>query len=73
MNIIVAGAGKIGFTLTQYLAREGHDVTVIDRDPERITLVNTTLDAISIAWRGRTRRICSSPPPTPTRPTSCAA
>ena len=49
MNIIVVGAGKIGFTLTQYLTREGHDVTVIDRNPDRITLVNTTLDAISIS------------------------
>ena len=48
MNIIVVGAGKIGFTLTQYLTREGHDVTVIDRKSERITLVNTTLDAITI-------------------------
>ena len=49
MNIIVVGAGKIGFTLTQYLTREGHDVTVIDRNPERVTLVNTTLDAITIS------------------------
>ena len=49
MNIIIAGAGKIGFALTQYLTREGHDVTVIDRNPDRITLVNTTLDAISIS------------------------
>ncbi len=49
MKIIVVGAGKIGLTLTQYLTREGHDVTVIERDPERITLVNTTLDAITIA------------------------
>ncbi len=49
MNIIVVGAGKIGFTLTQYLTREGHDLTVIDRNPERVTLVNTTLDAMTIS------------------------
>lgn len=48
MNIILVGAGKTGFTLAQYLARDGHDVTVIDRNPERITLVNTSLDVISI-------------------------
>ena len=48
MNIIIVGAGKIGFTLTQYLTREGHDVTVIDRKAERVGLVNTTLDAITI-------------------------
>ena len=49
MNIIVVGAGKIGFTLTQYLTHEGHNVTVIDRDADRIGLVNTTLDAITIS------------------------
>ncbi|MCD8117439.1 MAG: Trk system potassium transporter TrkA [Oscillospiraceae bacterium] len=48
MNIILVGAGKTGFTLAQYLARDGHDVTVIDRNPERIALVNTSLDVISI-------------------------
>ena len=48
MNIIIVGAGKIGFTLAQFLTREGHDVTVIERSSDRITLVNTTLDAISI-------------------------
>ena len=48
MNIILAGAGKIGFTLAQHLTQEGHSVTVIDHDPERIALVNSTLDVMSI-------------------------
>jgi len=48
MNIIIAGAGKVGFTLAQYLSREGHSVTVIDRSEARIALVNAELDAISI-------------------------
>ncbi len=48
MNIILAGAGKVGFTLAQYLTREGHSVTVIDRSPERIAQVNTALDVITV-------------------------
>lgn len=48
MNIIIAGAGKIGYTLAQYLSREGHSVTVIDRSEARIALVNAELDVISI-------------------------
>lgn len=48
MNIILAGAGKIGFTLARLLTREGHSVTVIDKDPERVNQVNTTLDVMSI-------------------------
>jgi len=49
MNIIIVGAGKVGYTLARQLSREGHDVTVIDRNPERISLVNTTLDAICVS------------------------
>ncbi len=48
MNIILVGAGKIGFTLARYLTREGHDVTVIDRSPERISHINSSLDVITI-------------------------
>ncbi len=32
MNIIIAGGGKIGETLLQQLAKEGHSLTLIDRD-----------------------------------------
>ena len=48
MNIILAGAGKVGYTLAKYLTREGHSVTVIDRSPERIALVNAGLDVMSV-------------------------
>ncbi len=33
MNIIVLGAGILGVTSAWYLRRDGHDVTVIDRQP----------------------------------------
>ena len=48
MNIILAGAGRIGGTLAQLLASEGHSVTVIDRDPERLSRLNATLDVMSV-------------------------
>ena len=32
MDIIIAGAGKVGLTLARQLAAEGHDITLIDRD-----------------------------------------
>lgn len=34
MNIIVAGAGIIGVTTAWFLARKGHQVTVLDRQPD---------------------------------------
>ena len=36
MNIVIAGAGKVGYSLARQLSKENHDVTVIDCKPERI-------------------------------------
>ena len=33
MKVVVLGAGVIGTTTAYYLARAGHQVTVIDRQP----------------------------------------
>ena len=48
MDIIVAGVGKVGYTVAAQLCAEGHSVTVIDRLPERIELVSSTLDVSAI-------------------------
>ena len=48
MNIIIVGAGKVGFTLAQQISREGHSVTVVDRDSDRIALVSNSLDVITV-------------------------
>ena len=46
MNVIVVGAGHMGRGLAERLCRQGHDVTVIDRDPEE-------LEALGEAFSGR--------------------
>lgn len=33
MNIVILGCGRVGSTLATWLVKEGHDVTIIDRDP----------------------------------------
>ena len=33
MKIAILGSGVIGTTAAYYLARDGHDVTVLDRQP----------------------------------------
>ena len=48
MNIILAGAGKIGYTLAVQLTKEGHDVTVIDRDKDRLGQIGSSLDVMTI-------------------------
>ena len=32
MKIIIVGAGKIGITLAELFASEGHDITIIDKN-----------------------------------------
>ena len=48
MNIIVVGAGKIGSALAGYLSREGHQVTVVERNPERVSRLSTSLDIMTV-------------------------
>ena len=46
MKVIIAGAGKIGFSIAEILAGEGHDISVIDRSSESISFVSNNLDVI---------------------------
>lgn len=48
MKIIIAGAGKVGCSVAETLSAEGHDITVIDRDPEVIDRISNTLDVICV-------------------------
>ena len=42
MKIIIAGAGKVGYSGAQMLESEGHDLTVIERDAEAELLIAAT-------------------------------
>ncbi len=46
MKIVIAGAGKIGYSIADILASEGHEIRVIDQNPDRISLVSNNLDVI---------------------------
>lgn len=48
MRTIVCGAGLVGFSIADYMSREGNDVTIIDIDPDRIEHVNNELDVNGI-------------------------
>ena len=48
MKIIIAGGGKVGSSVAGTLSSEGHDITVIDRDPEVIEHISNTLDVICV-------------------------
>jgi trk system potassium uptake protein len=44
MYVIVVGAGKVGWNLTRELLEKGHEVTLIDNDPERYATVEQELE-----------------------------
>ena len=44
MNILILGAGQVGRTVAQSLASEENDITVIDRDPQLLQLLQERLD-----------------------------
>ena len=49
MNIIIAGNGKVGATLTRLLSAEGHDVTLIDTNPNVLESSQEQYDVMAIS------------------------
>ena len=52
MNIVIVGLGKIGTTLTKYLAEGNHDVTVIDSNAKVVEAVVDEADVMGISGTG---------------------
>ena len=51
MNIIICGAGRVGFTIAKLLSEQSHSITVIDQSSEDIQKVNDTLDVKAIVGK----------------------
>ena len=51
MNIIICGAGKVGFSISKQLSALGHSITVIDQSSEDIKKINDTQDVKGIVGR----------------------
>ena len=44
MNIIICGAGMVGFSISKQLQAQGHSVTVIDQSSEDIKKIEDLLE-----------------------------
>lgn len=51
MYIVISGGGDVGFHLAQILSREGHDVAIIERDPNALERLKS-IDALVIKGHG---------------------
>jgi len=51
MNIIICGAGRVGFSIAKLLTEQNHSVTVIDQSSEDIKKINDSLDVKAIVGK----------------------
>ena len=51
MNIIICGAGRVGFTIAKLLSEQGHSITIIDQSSEDIQKIDDMLDVKAIVGK----------------------
>jgi len=51
MNIIICGAGRVGFTIAKLLSEQEHSITIIDQSSEDIQKINDSLDVKGIVGK----------------------
>jgi len=51
MNIIICGAGRVGFTIGKLLSEQNHSITIIDQSSEDIQKINESLDVKAIVGK----------------------
>ena len=48
MNIIIVGCGRFGSTLANELSDEGHNISVIDRDNEKLSVLGNGFNGLIV-------------------------
>lgn len=52
LKIIIVGCGKVGSTLIEQLTKEGHDITIIDKNTEKVQNITGLYDIMGIVGNG---------------------
>lgn len=55
MKIIIVGCGNVGRTLTEQLSYEGHDITVIDQNADKVQYIVNRNDVMGLVGSGVSR------------------
>ena len=57
LQIVIIGCGKVGRTLIEQLSKEGHDITIIDKNPQKIQDITSLYDIMGVCGNGASFRI----------------
>ena len=49
LNIIIVGCGKVGMTLIEQLSKEGHDITIIDKNAAKVQEMSNLYDIMGLS------------------------
>lgn len=52
MNVLIVGAGEVGYHIADRLCREGHHVTIIERDTDHARHLRNSLNALVVEGNG---------------------
>lgn len=52
MKVLIVGAGAVGFNIANQLSQEGHDISVVEENPELVQKITEKLDVFVVAGNG---------------------
>ena len=52
LNIIIVGCGKVGMTLIEQLSKEGHDISIIDKNAAKVQEMSNLYDIMGLVGNG---------------------
>lgn len=57
MRIVIIGVGKVGSTVAEYLAKEDHEVVVVDQDPDVVEWISNRYDVLGVTGNGASLKV----------------
>ncbi|MDR3349815.1 MAG: Trk system potassium transporter TrkA [Acidaminococcales bacterium] len=61
MRVVIVGAGKLGYSLAEYLTKEQHEVVVVESDESHREIIKNNLDILTIAGNGASPSVLTDP------------
>ena len=52
LKIIIVGCGKVGSNIVEQLSQEGHDITIIDNNPQKVQELTDLYDVMGVVGNG---------------------